>query len=130
MDDLSWILPDGQDMEEALEEMGHVGLPIGPLDGPPYVGRFHPGTLIEGTLRPEDLSNAFYAEYERLIGHEPDGFKLNPDGTVKITDEHGELIDWGISELIDYLNDISPSGWYFGAHFGDGADFGFWRVTG
>ena len=24
MDDLSWILPDGQDMEEALEEMDEV----------------------------------------------------------------------------------------------------------
>lgn len=26
-----------------------------------------------------------------------------------------------------YLNDISPEGFYFGAHLGNGSDFGFWE---
>ena len=48
MDDLSWILPDGQDMEEALEEMEPMVEPIIGYDGKPYgIGdrvEIHPGT--------------------------------------------------------------------------------------
>lgn len=30
-------------------------------------------------------------------------------------------------DLMDFLNRIAPSGWYFGSHEGDGSDYGFWR---
>src|SRR3990167_2406528 len=35
---------------------------------------------------------------------------------------------WVLDALFDALNDLAPDGYYFGAHWGDGADFGFWPV--
>lgn len=32
------------------------------------------------------------------------------------------------SQLIDVLDSYAPSGYYFGIHPGDGADFGFWKT--
>lgn len=32
-----------------------------------------------------------------------------------------------IQDLFDTLNQISPEGYYFGAHPGDGSDFGYWE---
>jgi hypothetical protein len=29
-------------------------------------------------------------------------------------------------EIWDAMNEIAPDGYYFGAHEGDGADYGFW----
>lgn len=31
-------------------------------------------------------------------------------------------------DIMDYLNEISPDGCYFGSHPGNGSDFGFWEV--
>ena len=31
-------------------------------------------------------------------------------------------------EIWSAMNDIAPTGYYFGAHPGDGADYGYWRV--
>jgi hypothetical protein len=36
--------------------------------------------------------------------------------------------DWLLSDLFDALNDIAPDGCYFGAHPGNGSDYGFWEV--
>ena len=30
--------------------------------------------------------------------------------------------------LWDYMNQIAPDGFYFGAHPGDGSDYGFWEL--
>ena len=41
---------------------------------------------------------------------------------------------WHVSEVLDELyqalNDEAPDGHYFGAHEGDGAEFGFWPTEG
>jgi len=57
------------------------------------------GTVIHGTLRPQDLIPAFSDELCRV----------DPK-----------------TDLLFALNDRAPLGCYFGAHWGDGADFGYW----
>lgn len=85
------------------------------------IKRGMPGTLIHGTLRFEDLAPAFAAELNRLgtAVTLPDNFnQLSPD----------EQAEW-VDTLIDKLDAHAPEGHYFGAHEGDGADFGFWQYT-
>lgn len=38
-----------------------------------------------------------------------------------------EHIVW--ESMFNYLNEVSPKGYYFGSHIGDGSDFGFWEVN-
>ena len=40
-----------------------------------------------------------------------------------------EDVPWIINELAwDAMNEIAPEGFYFGAHPGDGCDYGFWAI--
>jgi len=42
---------------------------------------------------------------------------------------YSEMMSWILNEDIwDAMNDITPDGCYFGAHPGDGSDYGFWQV--
>lgn len=45
---------------------------------------------------------------------------------------NGEIEDFAVNvlneDVNDFLNEIAPNGYYFGAHPGDGSDFGFWPV--
>lgn len=93
------------------------------------------GTLIHGTLRAEDLIPAFWAEIRRIGGRESleDIYAEYGDLLVEavctpeqidVWDEHMELLE----VLQDRLNDLAPEGMYFGAHIGDGSDFGFWPI--
>ncbi len=34
---------------------------------------------------------------------------------------------YALEEFEDFFNTIAPDGYYFGAHMGDGSNFGFWR---
>lgn len=94
------------------------------------------GTVIEGTHRPEDLVPALYAELfakdrniaDELIHGDYFGLCLHIIGGREIPealmpDAH-ELVDI----LITKLDERAPEGMYFGAHPGDGSDFGFWRI--
>jgi hypothetical protein len=90
-------------------------------------------TLSEGTLREEDLLDAFEvfaanhitdeATQERifeLIDEAEDLLsKGDPDGVVSI------IIN---EEIWAIMDEIAPEGTMFGAHEGDGAAFGFWSV--
>lgn len=97
------------------------------------------GSVSEGTLKPEDLIPAFAdvleeyapdeaariveeyaAVYDRLDDDDPalEGDEERPD----LRDE----ADYLFSALYDALNNIAPPFAYFGAHWGDGADYGFW----
>lgn len=81
-------------------------------------------TVSSGTLRTEDLINAFieyipedhyayddlYSEYTNLGNYEC------------------EEADYLLEDLVDVLNQLAPEGYCFGAHPGDGACFGFWEV--
>lgn len=89
----------------------------------------HAGTVSHGTLRTEDLAPAFLSvlqelnltrwseisqEYADALAHLEQGLEPNPD------DEQALM-----EALHDALNDAAPEGWFFGAHEGDGSDFGF-----
>jgi len=95
------------------------------------------GTIIHGTLRPQDLIPAFT---EALSLVDPTGYAQwtisAPFGIVPAHALEDDGAEWWQSEdcphtleaLFDALDAAAPEGFYFGAHEGDGSDFGFWRV--
>lgn len=76
------------------------------------------GTVSHGTLRAEDLIFKF-AEVLR---------ELNQAKYAKLALRQPDDLDEYVVELADALNEEAPVGYYFGAHEGDGSDFGFWEV--
>jgi hypothetical protein len=89
-----------------------------------------PGSISTGTLLTEDLLSAFAYELE-WIGEDEDKaliaeahamLEADDFGQDEWQDEAAELVD----DLTDALNERAPPYCYFGAHAGDGADFGFW----
>lgn len=94
------------------------------------------GSIIFGTHRLVDLVPAFMDALD----------SLNPDAAARIRAEYAEVLDaidahtgvldvdvgedgtFLVEDLIDALNEYAPDGTYFGAHPGDGADFGFWPI--
>ena len=93
-------------------------------------------TIIRATHRTQDLIPALLAalrEYNpaRYMGH-----MVSPFGPVPAYAMEDDDSSWWDSEdahyllecLFDDLNDTAPDGYYFGAHPGDGSDFGFWPI--
>lgn len=90
------------------------------------------GSVSHGTMRPDDLLTRLAAVL-RDLSDEPDDMLLAKmaDGMAKrIVDGFVvEPLDMEVlSELFDRLNEIAGEGLYFGAHEGDGSDYGFWRI--
>ena len=69
--------------------------------------QFKLGSISTGTLKPEDLAPVFI---EELFSRGVDAGGVPED----------------MDELYKALNYVCPPFVYFGAHPGDGADFGFW----
>tara|TARA_Y100000310_G_scaffold207602_1_gene208134 strand:+ start:188 stop:505 length:318 start_codon:yes stop_codon:yes gene_type:complete len=95
-----------------------------------------PGTLIHGTLRDEDLLQAFSDELARIdVAKFREVTKADAHlfaesanlTTAQIVEELGEYVTDVINDLMDALNEYAPDGYYFGSIEGDGADFGFWQ---
>ncbi len=87
---------------------------------PGVLGDSYVGTLISGTHQPEDLAPVFLntiasADLGRAI-RLGERFEAGREDVLDV-----------LADMFDALNDIAPEGTYFGAHPGDGADFGFWR---
>lgn len=102
------------------------------------------GSISHGTLRTEDLLSEFSSEldwqcrrngnYFSLPENREEGRKIHElcgecqdqyeeDGeTLKDEDAASALVE----ELSDALEQFAPAYCYFGAHEGDGSDFGFW----
>lgn len=97
------------------------------------------GSISHGTMRPCDLIPTFMDELR----------ECDPKAAAQITDEYGaafiercsdpngldySLINevdnqgWLLEALFDALDACAPEGCYFGAHPGDGSDYGFWEV--
>jgi hypothetical protein len=49
--------------------------------------------------------------------------RIDTDGYFDSEDAH-----WDLEYLFDQLDALAPAGYYFGAHPGDGSDYGFWEV--
>lgn len=94
------------------------------------------GSVSTGTLRTEDLLDAIIGEADYLFGADYlDTHADSNDWIVKpltaakaITDYDSEDAGYALDELIDALNEYAPPHVRFGAHDGDGADFGWWPV--
>ena len=86
------------------------------------------GTVSHGTMRLRDLIPAFIAELE-FYGVESDALaEIKARAESEDTRKYygSETADLDLEDLFDMLDDIAPEGAYFGAHPGDGADYGFW----
>lgn len=77
------------------------------------------GSVSHGTHRVEDLISAFSPVLRALNPKRLTEITANRDSSE---DDQADLI----VELMDALDLEAPEGYYFGAHEGDGADFGFW----
>lgn len=105
------------------------------------------GSISHGTLRTEDLLSAFISELEwqvsrngeyfsrpenfgerdnlaSLIGEAQDCFA--EDGNEIDADKEYEASELANETLPDALNSFAGPYCYFGAHEGDGSDFGYW----
>jgi hypothetical protein len=90
------------------------------------------GSVISGTMRPEDLIPAFVAELE---GQKP--LKREHKKLIKEIDKRSRFAsdsnyltqgdaELDLGDLFDALNKYCAPYFYFGAHPGDGSDYGYW----
>ena len=106
------------------------------------------GSVSTATLRPQDLIPAFMDALDDV--KEDSTFEPGADAPERVRrignldsalgsmerrmDDpdyyQSEAADWDLEWLFEQLNEFAPEGAYFGAHPGDGADFGFWPVEG
>lgn len=93
------------------------------------------GTVSHGTLRTCDLIPAFLDALREVA---PDAYAqvvctpfsvIPSDASGDNSHEFWESDDAQslLESLFDTLNEYAPEGYYFGAHLGDGSDFGFWE---
>lgn len=82
------------------------------------------GSVSHGTLRPEDLIPALKAEYAYYAGKA--ALRRLRLGRPSAAYYSSETASEDLDILIDALNSMAPPYIYFGAHPGDGSDFGFW----
>jgi len=95
------------------------------------------GSVIEGTMITEDLLNAFLPileEYDSAVIREARvalrylslANAAEDFAAINRAEEYASDI---LNEKVwDAMNDIAPDGYYFGAHIGDGSDYGFWPL--
>ena len=88
------------------------------------------GTISHATLRPQDLIPAFRdaicatntGDYDEALSHLFTILPATDDDPWWNSEEAQDFIN----TMSDILNDHAPPYLYFGAHVGDGSDFGFW----
>lgn len=90
------------------------------------------GSISSGTLRREDTIPAFADKLESLMRQYPEvaGDASQWEELIiearAINDYESDEAYYIEMDLGDALSTFAPPYCYFGAHYGDGADFGFW----
>ena len=96
-------------------------------------------TVSRATMRNQDLIPCFLEVLEAI---DPNGYAGYLDGLEDVgysieylesrEDYDGfwysEAAAWILLKLFDLLGEHAPEGYYFGAHVGNGSDYGFWPV--
>jgi hypothetical protein len=87
------------------------------------------GSVSSATMRPEDLIPSFLSELKhqkpcrrahRTLVREIEA-RMDADDYFESEDA-----DFDLEALFDALNEYAPAYFYFGAHPGDGSDYGYW----
>lgn len=84
-------------------------------------------TVSDFTLAPEDLIAAFTRTLDILEPRRSAEIRVEMAGEGDI--DTPEYLDELVERLAEALEGHAPDGYSFGAHWGDGALFGFWRVA-
>jgi pantothenate synthetase len=102
------------------------------------------GTLIEGTVKPEDLIPRFLEALGQYAPHRAEVLRSIYPATIQTIESgeppehlshmhegawekrHTTAVNMLLYDLFEALNEVAPEGVYFGAHDADGADYGFW----
>ena len=87
------------------------------------MAQFQIGSLSTGTLRTEDLLPAFANALADLEGNRNRPLIVAADGEIDYESERASFL---LGDMQDALEVSCPPFVFFGAHPGDGADFGFW----
>lgn len=88
------------------------------------------GSISSGTLRSEDLLSAFVDELRVIRGALPKDLYKALRAVHTSNDYGSDNAHTLVNDLADALNELAPAYGYFGAHEGDGSDFGFWLPAG
>lgn len=88
-------------------------------------------SLSEATMRPEDLIPCFISSL-RQIAPENLGLMSSLNEMEYDLENNPQYFEnensqFDLDYLFDTLNEYAPEGYYFGAHPGDGSDYGFWE---
>jgi hypothetical protein len=94
-----------------------------------------PCSVIHGTLNPVDLIPTFINTLWKLNPDICKGFMGREENREVMNDfansvegwAETENAQWLLEDITSLLHDEAPEGMYFGAHPGDGSDFGFWE---
>jgi hypothetical protein len=90
------------------------------------------GSVSSCTMRLQDLFEAFTSclqdlnpkRYETFAKENEEAFAI--EDYDDMTPEQEESLEYAVEELFIVLNEYAGPYFYFGAHPGDGADYGFW----
>lgn len=84
-------------------------------------------SVSHGTMRTEDLIPTFHNVLHDIDPERAERLQADIAYTVL---NHSENVDADdiLHELFDILDEYSPDGYYFGAHVGDGSDYGYWPI--
>jgi hypothetical protein len=131
----SWVHARFDSFEAAVKAAQSLGpeyagcTRIVPADTPETKGFAYAGSVSSGTMRTEDLIDAFVPVLEALDAkHGVHAALIAEVLAIEDFDSEVEDEDGLLEALFDALNECAPEGYYFGSHEGDGADYGFWQV--